>query len=528
MKMRQLVAGAALLSFAACTSAPVQNSEVANGRWAVAESAPKKEAGEETKEKLDAGADDPALFAQDYKEAVRVAQEMASSTQAGQVVKRQGLEIMNVTWEDTGRSKCSSWGPNISDASIQVQVGNDEARPEDKDPKKYRRALMPIVRKSNFQDETFDIPMNQVKLVVGNEKKDGKLQTVTLTDYLHHIDQYLTGGGKDKAGKKQVQSLLATRDSHVLVSAQMAYLPIAKGGKAIFNPTIFNYQSCKKNPAILAIVATKNGTSATVVDNSRDKTLNSSDATYGQSLFINQNGTRYDLRGDRASDPGNPGAPAPADGGAQVAGTSKGNMVMMIQVPLKQKEKCRGRGGFGGLESAFGGNKARSLNMRSENEDANISAGNAQGPFTEIDDGVTIERDPEFPVRVTVQFYRATETGEATDAEVIAFRKQLDEIKGKADYVGSLVTSENVGRPTEHNVKCESFGPWLRALPADVAQNMRRLSFGEEAQAKAAFTKIYGPHWWPYYVCRSQKDFEAAVRHIVDYRDWKAGTLKCN
>lgn len=528
MNLRTLVVGVALLSFSACTTAPVQNSEVSNARWAASEDNEQKPKEEEPK--LDAGADDPALFAKEYKDAVKVAQEMASSPEAEKVVKRQGLEIMNVTWEDTGRSKCSSWGPNISDASIQVQVGNDDARAEDKDPKKYRRALMPIVRKSNFQDETFDVPMNQIKLVVGNQKKGAKLETVSLTDYLHHIDQYLTGGGKDKAGKKQVQSLLATRDSHVLVSAQMAYLPIAKGGKAIFNPTIFNYQSCKKNPAILAIVATRAGTSATVVDNNRDKTMNSSDATYGQSLFINQDGTRYDLRGDRASEAPNAGA-APVEGaGAAVPGAAqgKGNMVMMIQVPLKQKEKCRGRFG-GGLEAAFPQGAARSMMpKRAENEDANISAGNAQGPFTEIDDGVTIERDPEFPVRVTVQFYRATETGEATDAEVLAFRKQLDEIKGKADYVGSLVTSENVGRPTEHNVQCKYFRPWLRELPADVSQNMRRLNFGGEAEAKAAFAKIYGPHWWPYYVCRTKADFERASRHVVDYQDWKAGTMKCN
>ncbi|MCK5842939.1 MAG: hypothetical protein KAH31_12260, partial [Candidatus Sabulitectum sp.] len=31
-----------------------------------------------------------------------------------------GLDVVNVTWEDTGRYEGSCWGPNISDMTIQV------------------------------------------------------------------------------------------------------------------------------------------------------------------------------------------------------------------------------------------------------------------------------------------------------------------------------------------------------------------------------------------------------------------------
>lgn len=64
--------------------------------------------------------------------------------------------------------------------------------------------------------------------------------------------------------------LLATRDSHVLVSAQACFLPIPKGEEAVFNPVIFNYQSEAGNPAVLAILVTREGTSMTIVDNTRD------------------------------------------------------------------------------------------------------------------------------------------------------------------------------------------------------------------------------------------------------------------
>lgn len=66
-------------------------------------------------------------------------------------------------------------------------------------------------------------------------------------------------------------NLLAERDTHVLVSAQAAFLPVPQQGIAEFNPVIFNYQSYAANPAVLAIVVTAEGTSATIIDNERDR-----------------------------------------------------------------------------------------------------------------------------------------------------------------------------------------------------------------------------------------------------------------
>ena len=102
-----------------------------------------------------------------------------------------------------------------------------------------------------------------------------------------------------------------------------------------------------------------------------------------------------------------------------------------------QAVKCRSAMGGGGL-------------FRSDVEEAVIGHGEVEGPFTEIG-GLAIERDPRFPIRVTVQFYQATSNGvvSAGDMEEIAgqFRRVYDE----GDYVGSLVVGGPSDRPTEHD-----------------------------------------------------------------------------
>jgi hypothetical protein len=71
------------------------------------------------------------------------------------------------------------------------------------------------------------------------------------------------------------------------------------------------------------------------------------------------------------------------------------------------------------------------------------------GPYTELD-GLTIERDPRFPVRVTVQFYQATSNGVLAAADVGKLRAQIKKVYAAADYVGSLVvpTAADRQRPT--------------------------------------------------------------------------------
>ena len=86
---------------------------------------------------------------------------------------------------------------------------------------------------------------------------------------------------------------------------------------------------------------------------------------------------------------------------------------------------------------------------RSDVETAVLGHGPELGPYTELD-GLTIERDPRFPVRVTVQFYQATSNGVLAAADVRNLRAQIKKVYAMADYVGSLVvpTGADRQRPT--------------------------------------------------------------------------------
>jgi hypothetical protein len=59
-------------------------------------------------------------------------------------------------------------------------------------------------------------------------------------------------------------------------------------------------------------------------------------------------------------------------------------------------------------------------------EAAVIGHGKVQGPYVEIDD-FAIERDERFPVRVTVQFYKATSNGVVSAQDMEGIAAQIDE-----------------------------------------------------------------------------------------------------
>lgn len=413
-----------------------------------------------------------------FQKTVQKTVNMVGNSQVRQMVQKRGLNIMNVTWEDTGRYKGSSVGPNISDVTLQVQL---------MDPRneKFTLHCLPVIRYPNFSDKTADLPPGKFYLLVGNEKGKG-LKKITLSEYLDNFRKYLNKPGSWKGDKN---SLLAPRDTHVLVSAQACFLPIPKGKKVEFNPVIFNYQSFAKNPAVLCILATREGTSATIIDNQRDRFA--AGPTWGQRLFFNKNGQRAVLAGQRMSDfqkdrknRKSTGTTEPSLEANKEAGL---NMVLMIQVPLKQKIRRRKQVVYESEGNAAPMESAKSA--KSDVEAAVISHGRVEGPFTEID-GLSIERDERFPVRVTVQFYKATSNGVVSDEDIAQVRSEIDRVYKNADYVGSLVTEGDTGRPTEHDG--EKFEPphwwsgfWSHyennlAMKRDDALKLLRKRFGRD------------------------------------------------
>lgn len=375
---------------------------------------------------------DEGTSGKNFSEVVRVTAAMVHDQNTRTLVNKHGLQVLNVTWEDTGRYKNSSVGPNISDMTLQVQQ---------QDPKTDELSLtcLPVIRHDNFTDKTADIALDDFFLLVGNED-DQDLKKVSLREYLGNIRRYLT---KPKSWKGKKTSLLAERDSHALVSAQACFLPIPKGGEVEFNPVLFNYQSRPEDPAVLTVLVTREGTSTTIIDNQRDGFA--AGRTWGQRLFFNQNGERASLTGTRLSDFMSKGA---TDGSAQVeaAGQEGLNMVLLIQVPLKQKQPMNFAPGGAVVFSEGAAVRTRS---QSTTENAVIGHGKVEGPFTEIDN-LDIERDERFPVRVTVQFYKATENGVVSESDIEDIAQQIDRVYAQGDYVGSLVTGGETERPTEY------------------------------------------------------------------------------
>lgn len=385
----------------------------------------------------------------DYAETIERTAAMVSNPDAQTMAQKHGLQILNVTWEDTGRYKGSSVGPNISDMTLQVQRQNPKTQ-------QFELTCLPVIRFPNFSDRTADLAMDDFYLLVGNEDGEG-LRRVTLRQYLGDLRAYMS---EPDSWKGDRDSLLAKRDQDVLVSAQACFLPIPQKGKAEFNPVLFNYQSYEGDPAVLTILATREGTSMTVIDNKRDGFA--AGATWGQRLFFNHDGQRASLTGERLSDfqasGGQTGGKTPS-----AAGQEGLNMVLLIQVPLKQKNEMR----FGACDeamaapcaSAEGG--AKSTRARSDVENAVIGHGKVEGPFTEIA-GLDIERDERFPIRVTVQFYKATSNGVVSEKDVADIAAQIDRVYANAKYVGSLVTEGETGRSTEYSnaPKTEPAGWW--------------------------------------------------------------------
>jgi hypothetical protein len=385
----------------------------------------------------------PQLFESRYAKTIRRTAEMPRNEDAQKLATEFGLNILDLTWEDTGRYKDSAVGPNISDMTIQVS--------RDKGKGALEVTCMPVVRFPNFADKTCDLDPRVFSLLVGNHD-DSPLKRVSLHDVLASPLRYLSKSDswKPKGGKQR--TLLAERDDKVLVSAQACFLPIPQEGKATFNPVLFNYQSIKGDPAVLAILATREGTSMTIIDNVRDAF--DSGSAWGQRLFFNSNGQRASLTGERESD-FKANKDKPDDQPAPQAASESGlNMVLLIQVPLKQKARPQSQE-YGGIQFA----PAAPAPVESDVENAVIGHGDLEGPFTEIDD-LSIERDARFPVRVTVQFYKATSNGVVPRQDFEDIKKQIDRVYADSEYIGSLVTRGITGRKTEYQGPKEEPGGW--------------------------------------------------------------------
>lgn len=423
------------------------------------------------------GSPPPGAAQTAYRDTVRRVAEMVQNPQATTLASKHGLGILNVLWEDTGRYQGSSVGPNISDVTIEVELKDETGQ--------RRTALMPVMRYPNFVDKTGDVPLDRIWIPVGNQVKGGNLAHVSLRELLRQPTRYMTLPQK---GQIRGGSLLAERDGHALVSAQATFLPIPKNGGATFWPVIFNYQSTAGDPAVLTLLVTRQGTSLTIVDNARD-TIDG--GSWGQRLFFNAGGQRAPLTAERLSQVKAKGVTANGEAAASLGADA--NLLMIIQVPLKVRRPpprylyelesaAAPMAGAPAMAPPAAPSEEKSVRARrSDVEVAVLGHGPKLGPYTELD-GLTIERDPRFPVRVTVQFYQATSNGVVSDENVALLATQIGKVYDSADFVGSLVVPapKDLSRPTNWDgvgppppgMRCEDFPALVargRCRPAQAA-----------------------------------------------------------
>lgn len=256
---------------------------------------------------------------------------MPHSATTRKMAREHGLDIVSVAWEDNARDKNSAYGPCITDMTLQLRHGS---------------TALPIVRYPNMADLTWDARMDDIKLFVGNERGQ-PLTEVTLTELLGHVDEFL--GRSSDWRNAETKSLLAPsradKDAHVLMGAQACFLPVpAGGGETEFNVAAYNYQSTETHPAVLLVLASREGTSIQLL-------VNGTAGTRQQLLFHNQDGQRCTYVGKRLSqdrvERGVVDLTAP-----MTKGEAARNFLYVIQVPLVVP--ARQASGFGGFSFGYG------------------------------------------------------------------------------------------------------------------------------------------------------------------------------
>ena len=103
---------------------------------------------------------------------------------------------------------------------------------------------------------------------------------------------------------------------------------------------------------------------------------------------------------------------------------------------------------------------AAPMEERSDVEQAVLGHGPNLGPFSE-GHGLRLVRDPKFPIRITVQFYKATSNGVVDESDLDGIARSIGSVYEHADFVGSLVLPEDdARRPTAWQKMPREWFPW--------------------------------------------------------------------
>lgn len=441
---------------------------------------------------------------------VKVTNMVSYDSTANKLAKKAGLNVQYVSWEDCARNKGSAWGPCISDMTLRVN-----------------NSCMPVIRKPNFSDATWDVKMGDIPIVVGNHSAAEALQTISLADYLANASDFMTNDTYKLANKPiNLLSQKENADSHVIMSSQACFLPIIAASETKFNVALFNYQSQPRNPAVLVIVSTSKGSSAQIIEERQ------------QHLLFNNDSTKADFVGERVSDVRKKKGQKNVHDKKLSKQEKQDNVIVIVQVPLKQRIRKQPRNMYGadgdqmksasfevysfdcdddddcdddedyeskevanveaamvsvadrtkpvcvcgtemqkfqvqfaydggqtvqcnGCQKSVAGNEdivyhcATGSHRHRNGYDLCLECAQKQLRYDELrgmlehDATYVLERNEDYPVRVTLQYYKATDNGVVNKQIMDDIVKQLEASQKQADFMGSLVTEYNPNRPTE-------------------------------------------------------------------------------
>ncbi len=363
-------------------------------------------------------------------------------------LKQFDMSVQNVSWEDISRNKNSSFGNNITDMTLCMQ--DDYSNPD-----KKSKVLCPIIRHANFNDKTFDVPVDTFNVFDSDEKK-----VLKLSDYLKKLDVY---DPRDEQG--------------VILQTQCCILPVISNKKTNFCVSLYNYTANSRSPSTLAICSIKNSTSSILLKHKPTKlyqSVNNIPHWFNLERLADVRSNISGKQEERVTD------------FKQMSESEKQeNCIMIVQVPLIQNKVHRVYGGskLNDLDegewylcsinddevgnSAYLSNAGESFQFKEKNvrhtnyKEKGLDMGNVQtGSVVDIEDRMhdnefvtqknnNMKRDPKYPVRVTFQYYRAADNNNIPNDELDNIVQQLLQPFKVATAFGSLVTNDTTNRPTE-------------------------------------------------------------------------------
>lgn len=269
-----------------------------------------------------------------------------------------------VSWDDVTRGtvggSLSSWGANITDTRLYEKSGKQ----------------LYTVRSENFNEKLGKVNADELALITGNQQPGGDLTPITLRDVLKNMGKHGAYAGLDK----NVSLDDKAADAEVSIRFMTTFLPVNDEELATleFAPEMYQYQTrSEDDPANLLLLATTQGVAVQA---------NGAGATklYHHAVEPSKQICRYWFEAERSTKKVGGAqletkeeAQAAAQRGkatASVIGTrsmgTRFNVLMTIQVPLKQKPQPKRRGmtyGMGGgtgmLLDGMGGGKKKSMPM---------------------------------------------------------------------------------------------------------------------------------------------------------------------